>query len=107
MVEKGANLDSIHQLRNSANMIAMVVRNQDIIDLREAGLMRGSQDPIGVAAFISRPAGIDEQRLSRWTHHQSRLPAFHVDEIYLQRFAAGGLSSLARQNHDTKGKNGN
>jgi hypothetical protein len=57
--------------------------------------MSGSQDPIGVAAFISGPAGIDEERLSRRAHYQSRLPAFNVDEINLQRFAGGSCGTGA------------
>ena len=45
--------------------------------------MRGGNDPVGVAAFIARPAGIDQQRLPRWTDDERCLPAFDVDEVDL------------------------
>src|ERR1700758_3244019 len=109
MVDKRTHLDAVHQLGNTANVIAMIVRDQHIIELADAGLMRGSQDPVGVTPLISRPTRIDEQRLSGRTHHQRRLPTFHVDKINLERLFAGGLSSLARQNQheDTEANNSN
>jgi hypothetical protein len=40
-------------------MVAMVVGDQDIIEPFEARLVRSSPDSIGVAAFVTRPSGVD------------------------------------------------
>ena len=72
-------------------MIAMIMGDQEIIDLRDAGLMGGSQDAVGVAAFISGPTGIDEKGLACGRHDQSRLAALYIDEIDLQGLGRGGL----------------
>jgi hypothetical protein len=61
VVNKRAYLDSVQELGNAANVVAMVMSNQDVIELRNAGLMGGRQDPVGVTPFISGPTGIDEQ----------------------------------------------
>jgi hypothetical protein len=52
--------------------------------------MSRGQNPVGVAAFISGPTGVDEQRLAGWTHDQCGLTALHVDEVDLQGLRAGG-----------------
>src|SRR5579859_6127302 len=78
----------------------MVVRDQHVIYLSDAGLMSRGQDPVGVAALISWPTGIDEQRLAGWAHHQSRLAAFHVDKINLQGLTGLGLGPGVREKHD-------
>ena len=109
MIDERAHFDSIHQLRHSADMIAVIVSDQNIIELLDAGLVGGRQDAIGVAAFVSRPAGIDQQRLPRWADNQRRLPALDVDEINLQGFRARGSSGAWTRNQNTKAQteNGN
>ena len=83
VVEECAHLDSVDQLRDAAYVIAVIVGNQDIIQLLDAGLMRGGDDAVGIATFVAWPTGIDQQRLARWAHDQSRLPALDVDEVNL------------------------
>jgi hypothetical protein len=70
-------------LRDATNVVAMIVGDQDVIDLFEARLMSRGEDPVGVAAFISGPAGVDKQRLSGWAHNQCCLAALYVDEVNL------------------------
>jgi hypothetical protein len=64
MVDERAHLNPVDQLRHAAHMVAVIVGDQDVVDLLEARLMSRGQDPVGVAAFISGPAGVNEQRLS-------------------------------------------
>ena len=56
-------------------MIAMIVSDQDIIDLRDSRLMCRSHDPVSVTAFTSGPTCIDEKRFARWADYESRLSA--------------------------------
>jgi hypothetical protein len=60
VIDEGSDLDAIHQLRNAANVVAMIVGDQNVIELLEPGLVRRSNNAVGVPAFISGPAGIDE-----------------------------------------------
>ena len=99
VVHKRTHLHSLHQLRNAANVIAMIVSDQDIIEPSNARLVSGSQDPIGIAPFISRPTCVDQQRLPARTHQQSRLPPLDIDEINLQRLGAWSRGCRARQNY--------
>ena len=100
MVDKCADLDSVDQLRNPAHVVAMIVGNQDVVDLLEARLMSRGQDPVGVATFISRPACVDEQRLSGGTHDQCGLAALHVDEVNIEGFRLLRLSKHPRRDRE-------
>jgi len=85
MIDEGPHLHLRRQLRCAANVIAMVVGDQRVVDLLHArGFCRRS-DAIRVAPTEPRKAGIDEERLARRRHDERRLPAFDVDEVDLQR----------------------
>src|SRR5258708_22202666 len=62
VIDERSDLEAIHQLRNPADMVAMKVGDQHVVELLESRLMRGSDDAIGVAAFVSRPTAIDSWR---------------------------------------------
>src|SRR5579862_42829 len=89
VIDEGSDLDTSDQLRNATNVVAMIVRDQDIVDLLDAGVVGGRHNAIRIAAFIIRPARIDQERLSGWTHNQSRLPTLYIDEIDLQGLLQG------------------
>ena len=63
VINEGSDLDAIHQLRNSAYVVAMIVRDEHVVDLLEAGLVSGGENAIGVPTFVAWPARVDEQRL--------------------------------------------
>ena len=65
-------------------MVAVVVRDQDIVELLESGLVRGGDDAISVPPFVPGPAGVDQQRFSRWAHEERGLATLNVDEVNLE-----------------------
>ena len=62
-------------------MVGVIVRDEHVVDLRDAGVVHGCQNAVGVAAIVAGPAGIHEQRRAGWGHEQRGLPAFHVDGV--------------------------
>ena len=53
------------ELRHAADVIGVIVRGDEIVDLRHARLLGRRGDAIRVTALEARPAGVHEQRLSR------------------------------------------
>ena len=51
VIDESANLHPVHELRDAPNVIAMIVRDQHVIELLNPGLVGSSHDPVGVAAF--------------------------------------------------------
>ncbi len=66
-------------------MVAMVVRDEQVIDLLDLGRFGSLDDPVRVAPLESPPARIDQQRLPGRTDDQRGLPALHVNEEDLER----------------------
>ena len=66
-------------------MVAVIVREHQVIDLGDARLLRDGDDAVRIAR--ARPAGIDQQRLSGRRDEQSGLPALDVNEINVQVLA--------------------
>src|SRR5579859_5901933 len=85
VIDESSDFDAIDQLRHAANVVAMVVRDEHVVDLCQTGLVSSGEDSISIAAFVARPAGINQQRLSRRTYYQRGLAALYVDEIDLKR----------------------
>jgi hypothetical protein len=65
-------------------MVGVVVRDHDVVDPFQAGLLSCVNDPVGIAEIVTGPSGVDQQRLAGGRHNQSRLPSFDVDEIDLK-----------------------
>ena len=82
------------QRRHAADVIGVVVRDHQIVDAREAGLLHGGGDAVGVAIVEADEAGVDQHRLAAWRHQQRRLPAFDVDEMDFERFGRLGPHRL-------------
>jgi hypothetical protein len=53
--------------------------------LLQTSLVRGAEYAVGIAALVSGPTGVDQQRLPRWSHDKRCLSAFYIDEVDLQR----------------------
>ena len=63
MIDEGTDLEAVHQLRHTADVIAMIVRDQHVVDLLQTSLVRGAEYAVGIAALVSGPTGVDQQRL--------------------------------------------
>ena len=81
VVQELAYGDALDQLRQSAHVVVMEVRGQQMVDARDAGVAHGSLDAHGVAPIGGGPAGVDEQRCARRGHQQRGLAAFHIDGV--------------------------
>jgi hypothetical protein len=84
VIDECADGNTSDQLRNSAHMILVVMREQHIVDLRKSGLPGSRDDAVCVASIIVLPTCIDEKRLSRSRYEKCRLAALDVDEVNLQ-----------------------
>ena len=87
VIEEMLDRDPLRQLLHAADVIDVVVREQQVVDLLEPELRHDRHDPIGVAA--AGIAGIDQQRLAGRRHEQRGLAAFGVDDIDVERFGSG------------------
>ena len=54
----------LNPLLDAADVVAMEVRDQQIVDLLEAGLLRGGVDALSIAVIGRGVAGVDKQRLA-------------------------------------------
>ena len=70
-----------------AVVIGMPVRGDQAVDLREAGVLGGGDDALGVADRAVEVAGVDQERFTGRVHEQRRVAAFDVDDIDVQRRA--------------------
>ena len=75
-----------------ADVVVMVVGDEDVVDLRNAGGLRGCGDAVGVAGVVAGPAGVDEEGLAGGGDEEGGLAAFYVDEVDPQ----GGLGAALR-----------
>ena len=84
VIDEGPDLDTVRELRDTANVVAVIVRDEHVVQLFEPGLMCRRDNAICIAAFVAWPAGIDEKRLSGWAHDERGLATFYVNEINLK-----------------------
>ncbi len=92
----------LRELGKPADVIAVIVRQHEVIDLLHARVFERQHDAIGIAP--SRIADVDEQRLTGRSHEQRCLAAFRVDVIDLQRFR-GRLRRCRRAQSHTAASN--
>ena len=87
MVETPFDRDQCRQQADSADVVVVVVREDQRVDLPETRHPgRDIVNPAGIAAVLA-PAGIDEQRLARRRHHERRGAAFDVNPVDVERTA--------------------
>jgi hypothetical protein len=79
VIDERADRDPLRELLQSADVIDVVVRGDQKIDLGDAGVLDRVHQAVGVTA--ARIAGVDEHGLSRRRDPQRRLSAFRVDHV--------------------------
>ena len=92
VINEGPDFDAIGELRHAPHVIAVVVSNQDIIQLLESGLMSSRNDSVRISAFVPGPACIDQKGLSRWAYQKRRLTTLDINEVNLQGLRSSGCS---------------
>src|SRR5262245_26283077 len=88
MIDKGLYRDLLNQLRHSTHVVAVEMRDYQVIDLLDTGRLRSCTDPLGITAIEPGPAGIDKHRLLGRRNQQCCLPALDVDEVNIQSLCA-------------------
>ena len=103
VVDERANRHLLGKQRHAAGVIRMEVRDEEVVELRETGLLDRSDDAAGIASagdgvdapaapVVRAVAGIDEQRLAGRGDDEGRLAAFDVDEPERQILRGHALS---------------
>src|SRR5262245_60408322 len=84
-------------------MIAVPVGGDQVVDLREAGVLRSVKDssriPSGGHAAV---AGVDQERLTRRRHDERGVASLHVDDIDVERFGPAGLRRHEHREQDNR-----
>ena len=79
-------------------MIAVPVREDQVIDLRDARVPGGVEDATRVPCRAHAPVPrIDEQRLARGRDDERRVPPFDIDDIDVQRLRGARLRRHERR----------
>ena len=89
VVDEFPDRNAIGEFRHAAEMIAVPVRGDEMIDLGQAGIPRRGHDALGIALGRIRSdiAGIDEHGFAGRRHVQRGVAAFDVDHIDVERRA--------------------
>src|SRR5215471_20551899 len=85
VIDERTDWDSCGKLRNSADVVHVKVRDQDVVDFAEARLFCRRDNAIGIAALVPRPARVNEKRFFFRSHKQRRLTAIDINEVDVQR----------------------
>ena len=72
---------AVRQLRHATHVVAVKVRNQQIVDLGDPGVPHGRLNALGVAKIWSRPAGVHQHRFTIGRDHQSGGAPLDVDPV--------------------------
>ena len=95
VVDEGAYRNDGGELWSAADMIVVIVGDEDEVNFFDASVVSGGDDASSVAIVVVGPAGVDEKGLSVGRDEESGLAAFDVDEINLQGFC--GRSGWKRE----------
>jgi hypothetical protein len=94
------------KLRQPAEVVAVPVRDDQVIDLLELRILDRRHNAPGIAHRAWRHvAGVHQQRFARRRHKEHRIPALHVDDIHIQplprlRRRIRGAQRQHRHHHD-------
>jgi hypothetical protein len=104
MIDKGADRDAVDELRDAAGVVDVVVGEQHIVDVVEAGIFGGGDDAVGVASFIVGPSGVDEEGVAIGSDEEGGLASFNVDEENLEVIggALGAEGGAGEEGDDDK-----
>src|SRR5271163_4797791 len=61
MIDHRVHRNARYQLRKSANVVGMIVRDQNVIYSGEASTFGDGHDAVCVAALVVRPTSVDQQ----------------------------------------------
>ena len=87
VVDKRLHRQAPDHFGHAAEMVAVEMRNQQVVQLADARVAGGRQDAIRIAVGEPGVPGVDEHRLSGGRDDQRGLPALDVDEVDVQRSA--------------------
>jgi len=90
VVDEMVDGNLLYELRHAADVIGMVVGDENVVDLLDASEFGGFVDADGVTVGVVAPAGVDEERLLFRRDEESGLATFDVDEEDLESFLFAG-----------------
>ncbi len=92
MIDEMLDRDELGELGYAAEMIAVPMGDDEMVDLRQTGVLDGRHDAPGVPDRRVRRhiAGIDEERFARWRHQERGVAALDVDHVDVERGAGLG-----------------
>ena len=98
--------DLLGELGEPAEVIAVPVRDDQVVDLRQARIVDGFHDAAGIArrgdgAGVAR---VHQHRLTGGRDEERGIAAFHVDDIDRQRFRGPVLRECRRCNAQNRGE---
>ena len=97
VIDEGADFDAIRELGHAAHVIAMVMSDENVVELFDFGRLGGLHNAVRIAAVKAAPSGVDQQRVAGGSNDERGLSAFHIDKIDLQGFGGEGQSKRAGQ----------
>src|SRR5260370_27508658 len=87
----------------TADMIVVVVSDDQVIDLLDAGVLDGRHDaPRITNRTVSTVTRIDKHRFSGRRDKKDGIAALHIDHVDVQRFRSLGLCNSKRGAKDEK-----
>ena len=104
MIDEMPDRDALGELGHAAEMIAVPMGDDQMVDLGEAGVLGGRHDAPGIAdRRLGRDiAGVDEQRFAGRRDEERGVAALDVDHVDVQRGAGlgGGAMGPEPAEHD-------
>src|SRR5262249_51519751 len=91
------------ELRHPTDMVAVIMRNQNVVNLSDAGVFRRGDDAVRIPPAESVPASVNQQGLSLRRNEQRGLAPLHIYAINLQRLFIGcrnGAQTLRKNERD-------
>ena len=85
MIDERPDRNLTREIHDAAVVVGMEMRDEQVVDPRDARVASGGEDARGIPAVEPGVAGIDEQRIPRRRDEKRRLPALHIDEVDVER----------------------
>ena len=99
-----SNRDPLRKLCGVADVVAVVVRNDDVVELLlDRHVLDDVADAVGITVVVPAGAGVEQQCLSGGRHIQDGLPAFGVDHVEVERRRRSSLRRDDRAVHHLRG----
>src|ERR1051326_5177206 len=103
MVEKLLNRDAFGKLGPPADVIPVIMRENQMINLLQAGILGSVRDPARIPdSTVADIAGINQNRFAGRRNKQDSISALNVDNVNVQRswfVLCRGKSCNDEQNH--------